>query len=106
MTYRKKKKNWLVGVAGADFLSTTKTFYHGQGCSYCNCSGYKGRIGIYELLELNQPMMEALREKSPGKFEKAAAEELKGKLLIDRGLALVASGVTTVRELVRTVGEV
>ena len=38
------------------------TFYKGRGCNSCNHTGYKGRIGVFEFLEMNEDMMEALRE--------------------------------------------
>ena len=41
---------------------TNASFYKGRGCNSCNHTGYKGRIGVFEFLEMNEDMMEALRD--------------------------------------------
>lgn len=98
------EKIWLRGASGEDEIINHK-FYTGKGCSYCNNSGFKGRIGVYELLELDQAMIDALRVNDPSKFATLAAESLHGKLLLNEGLRLILDGVTTVSEVIGMAGE-
>ena len=100
------EKIWLAAVSGgADDILKNK-FYKGKGCTYCSNTGYKGRIGIFELLELDQEMIDALRTDDPGRFAKHAAEYLEGKLLVNKGLELILQGVTTIGEIIRVTGEI
>lgn len=79
---------------------------HGKGCNYCGQSGYKGRVGIFELLELDLDMIQALRNNDPDRFSSAVTKALKGNLLIDNALQLAQEGVTTLSEVMRVTGEV
>jgi MSHA biogenesis protein MshE len=98
------EKAWLDGIASPTVIEKANV-RHGAGCTYCNNTGYKGRIGVFELLELDASMMEALRKDDPSAFYKAAEIALKGQLLVDNGLALVNEGVTTVDEIIKISGE-
>jgi type II secretory ATPase GspE/PulE/Tfp pilus assembly ATPase PilB-like protein len=42
-----------------------KRFYYGKGCDACNNTGYKGRKGIYELLDVTDPIREMINERAP-----------------------------------------
>jgi len=79
---------------------TTK-IYHGKGCSTCNKGGYKGRTGLYEVMEINDDLRELI-------LVGASAIELKKKALdmgmitLRRsGLTKVAAGLTTMEEVLR-----
>ena len=50
-------------------------FYHGRGCQTCNYTGYKGRIGVFEILDLKGEMMDALRAEDTERFSRAANAE-------------------------------
>lgn len=80
-------------------------FKHGKGCNYCNHTGYKGRSGVFELLELNKEMMNALRDHDPSRFSVEVDKVLQGKLLIDHAIELVSEGITTLAEAIRVAGE-
>ncbi len=80
-------------------------FVQGEGCSHCNNSGYSGRIGIYELLELDQQMMKALSANDSNAFNDHAYKVLEGKLLIDQAFSLALSGHTSLEEVMRVFGE-
>lgn len=76
-------------------------FYKGHGCQRCNYSGYRGRIGVFELLELDNQMIDALRREDTEDFA-AAAERNKnfrpfGYVAFDYAL----QGVTTADEVLR-----
>ncbi|HET7133021.1 MAG TPA: GspE/PulE family protein, partial [Gammaproteobacteria bacterium] len=51
---------WLGRYLGAEQLRAGK-FMEGVGCTYCNMTGYKGRIGVYELVEIDAGMADAIR---------------------------------------------
>jgi MSHA biogenesis protein MshE len=73
----------------------------GRGCAECNGTGYQGRRGIYEMLELDPDMALAIQKSDAGAFLTAARKSLKGKTLADRSLALVREGKTSLAEAVR-----
>jgi type IV pilus assembly protein PilB len=76
-------------------------FYRGMGCDKCKHSGYKGRIGIYEVLEVNQKVNELILQKALStELEKAANM----KSMLDDGIEKVLKGVTTIDELRRVIG--
>ncbi|MBA4217395.1 MAG: type II/IV secretion system protein [Proteobacteria bacterium] len=73
----------------------------GRGCAECHGTGYQGRRGIYEMLELDPDMALAIQKSDAGAFLSAARRALKGKTLADRSLALVREGKTSLAEAVR-----
>ena len=79
---------------------TTK-IYHGKGCTICNKGGYKGRTGLYEVMEINDELRELiLVGASALELKKKAIEQ--GMLTLRRsGLTKVAAGQTTLDEVLR-----
>jgi type IV pilus assembly protein PilB len=76
-------------------------FYRKRGCPRCNQTGYKGRIGVYQLLAMSEQLESlAVRKASREDLERAALEEGM-KTMWDDGLAKVAAGLTSVEELAR-----
>jgi len=80
-------------------------FYVGEGCSHCNRSGYQGRTGIFELLEIDEEMMEALRRNNTNEFVAIAEKSRKWPTLLQSALTLAIQGVTTISEALRLAGE-
>ncbi|MFY8273757.1 GspE/PulE family protein [Pseudoalteromonas sp. SSDWG2] len=74
-------------------------FYHGRGCNSCNHTGYRGRIGVFELLEMNEPMMEALRLADTQAFAQATKENPDFEPLSYMALDYAQQGVTTLDEV-------
>ncbi|MCD9514836.1 GspE/PulE family protein [Photobacterium carnosum] len=74
-------------------------FKHGRGCHSCNFSGYKGRIGVFELLEMRQNMMDALRENNAVLFTQLARKSEGYKPLIESAMELALSGKTSIDEV-------
>ena len=74
----------------------------GSLCVKCNGSGYKGRIGIYELLVLNRKIQNAIAEgKSTREVENLAVNENSMLTLNQYGVELVKKHLTTISEVVR-----
>ena len=77
------------------------TFYRGKGCKKCKHTGYKGRIGIFEVLEVNQEVNQLILKKALSvELEKAAGM----KSMLEDGIEKILKGVTTIDEIRRVMG--
>jgi type IV pilus assembly protein PilB len=81
-------------------------FYKSVGCDQCNHTGYRGRIGIYEVLRVNDKLRRAIAERASEAQIRDIALSSGMITLGEDGLAKVKSGVTTAEELLRVVTEV
>ena len=95
---------WLEAVMGAEW--TKHKFRHGRGCSHCNGTGYAGRTGVYEMLEMTPDLVRAANRADPNLFIDSAHRHLKGRTLTDHALALVLAGRTTVAEAIKVAVQV
>ena len=75
-------------------------FYHGKGCADCRGTGYRGRIGIFELLAINPELQELILQRRSSAELKAAARKTMITMHQD-ALQKAAAGVTTLEEIVR-----
>jgi MSHA biogenesis protein MshE len=82
-------------------LVDTTPFFHGKGCSHCNGMGYRGRTGVYELLEMTQSVVDAANHPDPAVFLKAAHTQMAGETLRRHGVSLAVQGRTTISEAMR-----
>lgn len=96
--------NWLSQLAG-DKLANAR-FVLGGGCGHCNYTGYRGRIGVFELLELDEPMMAALRRNDPQGFAVAARQAPGYRSLATVALDYALQGLTSIDEVLRLVEDV
>jgi MSHA biogenesis protein MshE len=99
------QRAWLEALLGEQRASKL-TFHTGAGCGHCNRTGYQGRIGIYEMLELDEKMRTALRKDDIETFGQVARRAKGYKPLVASALELAAKGVTTLAEAERISGEV
>jgi len=76
-------------------------FYYGKGCARCNNSGYKGRTGIYELLEINDDVRDMITSDASVDDIRNFARTQGMTTLRESGLKLIFDGVTTIDEVVR-----
>ena len=76
-------------------------FYKGKGCKQCNNSGYKGRIGIYEVLEITEELSELILKKAnPLELKRQAIKQ--GMLtIVEDGFIKAKNGITTIEEIMR-----
>ena len=78
-----------------------KRFYYGKGCDVCNNTGYKGRKGIYELLNVTDPIREMINQRAPGVVLKQKAIELGMTTLRQDGLRSIYDGDTSIEEVLK-----
>ena len=76
-------------------------YFHGKGCSHCNGMGYRGRTGVYELLEITRAVADAANHADPSHFMKVATAQMAGETLRRHAVQLVVLGRTTVMEAMR-----
>lgn len=96
------EKSWLRKTLGEE--PNQHVWKRGTGCVRCNNTGYKGRIGLYELLVLDDDMTEALRVNNLEAFAHAAHSSPGFQPLLKAGLAYASQGVTTIEEVLRVAG--
>jgi type IV pilus assembly protein PilB len=83
------------------YEADVKTLYQGAGCDKCRQTGYKGRVGIYELMELNDDLRDIITANPSLTDLRRAACQTGMRNLRQDGLEKVAGGQTTVEELMR-----
>lgn len=76
-------------------------YHSGRGCGHCNGTGFRGRIGVYELLEMSKAVVDAAHSEDNAYFMDVAKRQMGGKTLRKYAIDLVLSGVTTVSEAMR-----
>jgi MSHA biogenesis protein MshE len=79
-------------------------FVSGRGCNYCQLTGYRGRIGVYELLEMDNGLTDALRREDLSDFVSLARKKKSYVPLVNCALDYAISGVTSLDEVVRVAG--
>ena len=82
------------------------TLKHGRGCAHCNGTGYRGRLGVYEMLEMTLPLAEAAAHHDSSHFTQAAQAHMKNKTLLDQALEQMRLGQTSVAEVMRISNQV
>jgi MSHA biogenesis protein MshE len=80
-------------------------FKQGTGCERCNHTGYHGRIGVYELLEMRGDLLVALRNQDIDGFAAAAAADPGFRPIASAALDLACAGQTSLAEVIRVGGE-
>ncbi len=79
----------------------TGAFRRGRGCTHCNGTGFRGRLGVYEMLEMSPRLVEAIAKDDVPGFRRAAEEEMVGQTLVHQAAALAIAGRTTLNEVMR-----
>ena len=97
------QRAWLLNTVGEERAASLR-FKRGSGCPACGRTGYKGRVAVHEMLEISEPLADALRNEDYVAF-KALAQTQEGFVpLVDSALALAAQGITTLEEVIRVGG--
>ncbi len=84
-------------------LDGNYTFYRGRGCDMCMGTGYRGRTGIYEVLELSDDLKQLIIKTQDANEIRKRAKELGFRTMYEDGLEKVIKGITTPEELIRAV---
>ena len=79
----------------------TENIYHGAGCERCRQSGYSGRLGIYEMLTIDDIFREMINHDPSASSMRKISRENGGKTLFDDGLCKIRKGLTTIEEVLR-----
>jgi len=90
--------SWLAGMVDDP---TGVSSMRGRGCSSCNGTGYSGRQGVYELLEMDATLTQAASRSDPAAFMKLARERMNGQTMSFHALQLVRQGRTSLAEALR-----
>ena len=98
-------QSWLTSYQGKVCLPPQPQFRKGQGCPLCNNTGYSGRIGIFELLEIDFDLADALRRNDSAAFAVLAQQSPNFFSLSDSALQLALQGITTMDEVLRISGQ-
>jgi MSHA biogenesis protein MshE len=72
-----------------------------RGCNECNHTGYSGRSGVYEFIEMTQELVEAMNDNDPARFTQAGRRQMAGHTLRRDALRLAAEGRTSIDEAMR-----
>lgn len=87
---------WLGNIDGT---ALDASYHKGTGCHHCNNTGYSGRIGVYELLEMDEHLLYALRKGDAAEFARAAGENPNFHSLSQCALDYARAGITSVQEV-------
>ena len=76
-------------------------FYRGMGCDVCNNTGYKGRVGLFELMIITDKLRDMIMNNASVDDMRTEAQRNGMVALRDAGMSFVAQGVTTAEEILR-----
>jgi len=101
---RKRLEEEIKGIAKG-MISIPTQFYTGKGCLTCGGSGYKGRIGIFEILKVSAEIQNLITSRASAEKIKTQALKEKMHTLLGDGFRKVESGLTTIEEVLRVTRE-
>jgi type IV pilus assembly protein PilB len=76
------------------------TIFRGAGCNECSKTGYRGRMGIYEIFQIDEEVRRLIYEKVPSNVIRARARELGMRTLREDGVRKIMAGITTPEEVI------
>ncbi len=93
-------------MLGAMSKTIPERMYHGAGCDKCGRSGYKGRKGIFEIFKVDDTIQRLIFDHAPATLLRQRAREMGMRTLREDGMLKVASGMTSLQEVLRvTMGD-
>jgi type IV pilus assembly protein PilB len=78
-----------------------RVFFYGKGCDYCNNTGYRGRLGIFEVMVLEDDIRDLIMQRASSNILRAAARKRGMRTLRESGLLAITEGITTIEEVVK-----
>jgi len=94
-----KDRQWLSAALPEQAVPDTQRV--GRGCNYCNNTGFLGRTGVYEFLEMSLDLINSATRANPSEFVHLARQQLGKNTLRHHAANLVLAGVTTVAEAMK-----
>lgn len=104
VTLEPHQQRW-VDMVIKDESAVRNRFIHGTGCSYCEQTGYRGRIGVFEIIEIDHQLRADLNREDMDAFEVHARSQRGYRSMISSAIELVLSGVTSVEEVMRVMDD-
>jgi len=95
---------WVKQMLGLE--NPLPEFYQATGCHLCNETGYKGRIGVYELLIITADLSTAMQNGDRTQFKQLALQKQKSQTLSLNAISLAQQGITTLEEVLRVAGDI
>ena len=95
----------LTEVIPAESLGRNNIFYKGRGCEKCNNTGYRGRVGIHEVIVIDNAIREGILRKASAQEIKQIAKQQGMIPMIEDGFNKAREGLTTIEEILRTLHE-
>ena len=96
----------LTGLASGSNAQIPDHMYHGVGCDRCGKTGYKGRKGIFEIFKVDDTVQRLIFDHAPATLLRQRARELGMRTMREDGMPKVASGMTSLSEVLRvTMGD-
>jgi type IV pilus assembly protein PilB len=77
------------------------SFYYGKGCEKCSSSGYKGRVGLFEMIKVNDAIRELINERAPTLVIKEKALQQGMRSLREDGVRAIFDGNSTIEEVLK-----
>jgi len=99
------EKESLQAVISEKAWKNTKEFFVGKGCRACVNTGYRGRVGIYEVLEVRGELRDLIVSKASSDAIRSAAIRLGMTTMLEDGFAKAGQGITSVAEVLRVIQE-
>ena len=96
----RQEASWIRHTLGSE-VPEQYVLKQASGCHRCNNTGYRGRIGVFELLVLNDDMADALRRSNSSDFVRAARASKGYRPLVVSAMMEAFSGVTSLDEVYR-----
>jgi MSHA biogenesis protein MshE len=103
--YKPTEQEIIIGTTLLGDVIKQSKFNAGAGCSHCNFTGFKGRIGVFELLELDDKMREALRSKNTNDFVQSVVKNRTSPDLLTNTFELARQGIIALSEVMHLAGE-
>lgn len=98
------ERNWMQAALGDEAMHCRPM--HGRGCTNCNGSGYRGRTGIYEMLEMTDELVDIANREDAAGFLRGAKHQMGNNTLQRHALELVSQGQTTIAEAISVSNQV
>jgi len=96
----------MLGALSKGKQTTISKMYKGTGCQTCHKSGYKGRKGIFEIFQVDDTIQRLIFDHAPATELRSRAREMGMRTLREDGMLKVASGMTSLEEVLRaTMGD-